>query len=387
MKRIALAIENFSRNAGGAESYAVSLAHALSENGWEIHVYGKRWDGEPSGASFHQIRVPDWLPVWIQLLNFAFCHRRMIRECRSDIILGFGNTICMNVYQSHGGVHKLSTDRKLFAEPNPFFRSLKRILIYFSLKQRVRHWIESAPFRQSPRPRIVAISEMIQEDIQQIYGIPDPIPVIYNGVDTSRFNPDAMIRFRGILRKKLGLNSGELLFLFASLELRKKGILPLLEASALLKNRTSQKFRILVAGGEPENVVKQKVRSLTLEDQIVFLGKIQNMEICYADADVFILPTYYDACSLVVIEAMASGLPVVTTRYNGASGIIRNGVDGYIVSHPPEPEEIARIMEKLMDSDCRKKIGKSAATTGSRFSAEKNHREMIRIFESIISGT
>jgi UDP-glucose:(heptosyl)LPS alpha-1,3-glucosyltransferase len=385
LKSIALAIENFSRFAGGAESYAVSLAHALVENSWEVHLFGKSWDGEPSGAFFHRIQILEWLPAWIQLLIFAVSHRKMMQQYHCDVILGFGNTICMNVYQSHGGVHRLSTARKILAEPDPLLRIFKRFLIRLSLKHWMRHWIESAPFRQFPRPVIIAISDMIQEDIQKFYRTTDPIPVIYNGVDVSRFNPDAMNRFRGILRKRLGLNPDEVVFLFASLELRKKGILPLIEAAALLRERTSQSFRVLVAGGEPENFIQRKLRSLSIQDQVVFIGKIQKMEECYADADVFILPTYYDACSLVVIEAMASGLPVITTQYNGAAGIIQNGESGFVVSHPPRPEEIASAMEKLMISDCRGKIGEKAAKTGSRFSFEKNHQEMITIFESIIA--
>ena len=152
MKKIALAIENFSRYAGGAESYAVSLASALVDNAWEVHLYGQTWDGEPDSAIFHQIKIPAYLPSWAKMIWFAMKHRRLIQAEGFDVVLGFGNTIYMNVYQSHGGVHKLSTSRKTYSENNTVRRLLKRLLITLSAKQWVRHWIESSPFRLYPRP-------------------------------------------------------------------------------------------------------------------------------------------------------------------------------------------------------------------------------------------
>ena len=385
MKTIALAIENFSRYAGGAEAYAVSLAQKLATEGWEIHLFGKTWDGEPSQAHFHRILIPDCMPAWIQILWFAFQHRRMTRLRHFDIILGFGNTIRMNVYQSHGGVHPLSTARKAFSEPNRLLRGLKRLLIRFSPKQWARHWIESAPFRQIPKPVLVAISDMIRIDIRSFYNINDPISVVYNGVDTARFNPESCRQLRGKLRQSLGLEPEEAVFLFPSLDLRKKGILPLVEALAILKGRAFRQFRLLVAGGRPGRFLRNRIQTLGLERFVLFLGPVRNMEECYADAQVLVLPTYYDACSLVVIEAMACGLPAVTTQFNGAAGIIENGKSGFVIAHPPDAEEIADCMEQLLIPERLEAMSRTAALTGSRFSTEKNHRQMMDIFEAVIS--
>jgi len=76
VKKIALAIENFSKHKGGAESYAVSLASTLVESGWETHLFGKNWDGEPSAAIFHRITIPKLLPSWAKMLLFALKHSR-----------------------------------------------------------------------------------------------------------------------------------------------------------------------------------------------------------------------------------------------------------------------------------------------------------------------
>jgi len=94
-----------------------------------------------------------------------------------------------------------------------------------------------------------------------------------------------------------------------------------------------------------------------------------------------VLPTYYDACSLVVIEAMASGIPSITTIFNGASGIIADGKNGYIISHPPNPSDLADKMHLLMDHKKRRKMSEEAFRTGQEYSAERNHREMMRVLD------
>jgi len=104
----------------------------------------------------------------------------------------------------------------------------------------------------------------------------------------------------------------------------------------------------------------------------------------YANSDAFVLPTYYDACSLVVIEAMASGLPAITTIYNGAAGIIDDGANGYIISHPPDASELADKMYLLMDKKRIKNISREAALAGQKYSAERNHKEIMRVLDEAV---
>jgi UDP-glucose:(heptosyl)LPS alpha-1,3-glucosyltransferase len=383
MKTIALAIENSSRFAGGAESYTVSLAHSLIREGWEVHLFGESWDGEPEGAIFHPIKISHWQPRWMQMLRFALEHRRLTLSRGFDVVLGFGNTIHMNVYQSHGGVHLYSTMRKLHAEKSFVRRLANRFLIWFSLKQWIRHWIESAPFRMKPLPRIIAISQMIKEDMERFYGVNGrQIEVIYNGVDPARFHPG----LRKLPRSPLGPGSKEAVFLFASYELKKKGIVPLMEATAILKERGEEAFRVMVAGADPDHRLARRLGRLGLTKTLLFLGRVRNMEECYAQSDVLVLPTFYDACSLVVFEAMACGIPCITTRTNGAAGIISDGVDGYILNHPPQPQDLANKMALLLDPERRSSMGHAAATTALQYTTQRNHEEILRILNAAVSS-
>jgi UDP-glucose:(heptosyl)LPS alpha-1,3-glucosyltransferase len=385
MKKIALAIENFSRFAGGAESYAVSLACTLIDHSWEVHFFGQRWDGEPNNAIFHRIYIPKFLPRPLKLILFALKHRKEMKREQFDIVLGFGSTISMNVYQSHGGVHWLSTERMLYACESPLIRILKRLLTKLSLKHRARNWIESAPFRQNPRPKIIAISRMIRDDMASYFHISkEEIEVVFNGVDLKRLNESHREKLQSPLRQRLNITSGNVIFLFVSYNLKKKGIVPLVEAAALLKKSGEKNFSIIVVGDRPYRSLLRRIDRLGIGQAIFFPGPVKNVDEYYANADVFVLPTYYDACSLVLLEAMASGLPAITTEYNGAAGVIVNGENGYIISHPPQPQELATKMASLLSEENRRKMSLSASRSIKEYSIIKNHQHLLKIFDETI---
>jgi len=384
VKTIALAIENFSGFVGGAESYASSLASNLVTRGWEVHLFGLSWDGEPPAACFRKIRVPRPLPSWVKMILFALQHRSMVKGKGFDVVLGFGNTIYMNVYQSHGGVHRFSTSRKVYSESNSVLRLLKRVLIALSPKDKARQWIESAPFRIEPRPRIIAISELVRNDMASFYSIDkDEIQLIYNGTDTQRYNMGLRERLRGPLRESLGLKEGDIAFVFISYDLRKKGIAPLIEAAAQLRRSKAGGFKLVVVGESPYPSLFRRIAGLGLKETVIFAGPTKSPEECYAGCDVLVLPTFYDACSLVVMEAMACGLPAITTTANGASGIITHGKDGYIISHPPNFNELADAMEACFSQETLGRMSKEASITGQRYSLESNHAEMLRVFDEV----
>lgn len=379
--KIALAIENFSMFGGGAEAYAVQLAQTLVTDGWEVHLYGYAWDGVPAEAHFHRIpQPPRWLPPSIRILHFAFRHRGMIESENYDVILGFGNTIVMNVYQSHGGVHYLSTVRKLKAVRNPVVRSLKRLAAFLAPKYYARAWIEAAPFRTRPRPIIVAIADMVRQDMAEHFGLqPEEIRLVYNGIDPGRARSmdDGA---RSAMRRSLQFRD-EVVFLFMAYDFRKKGVRYLVEAAGALRDKVgSDAFRVLVVGGSPSPSLRSLVSRRGLDRVVTFHGPTREPHAVYAASDVFVLPTFYDACSLVVFEAMAAGLPVITTVFNGAAGIVTEGVDGKILKDPADTLDMAAAMEFFLPTERRKAAASAAERTAAHHTLEENHRQMLAIF-------
>jgi UDP-glucose:(heptosyl)LPS alpha-1,3-glucosyltransferase len=164
-----------------------------------------------------------------------------------------------------------------------------------------------------------------------------------------------------------------------SYDLKKKGIGPLVEAAGRLHRRRTGRFRVLVVGGTPSAAIQRRIRTLDLGAVVFFEGKATSAEGYFANADAFVLPTFYDACSLVVLEAMACGLPVITTTANGAAGILTDGREGYVVGHPPRPETLAEKMERMLDLSTRTAMGRAARETARAYTIENNHRDMIRV--------
>ncbi len=384
LMKIAMAMENFSRYGGGAESYAVELAQTLVSEGWEVHLYGHSWDGQPAEAVFHSIpKLPRWVPPSIKILSFAFRHRTMIAAEGFDVVLGFGNTLIMNVYQSHGGVHFISNIRKLQAIRNPLARWLKFGALLATPKYHARAWIESAPFRKSQRPVIIAISDMVRNDMADYFHInKDDIRLVYNGIDPSRLGAVKADR-RQELRKSLGFDN-EVLFLFMSYDFRKKGLRYLVEAAGRLRDRLGTgRFGVVAVGAQPSPHLQRLVSKLQLSDIVVFPGTTREPEAFCRACDVFVLPTFYDACSLVVFEAMAAGLPAITTEFNGAAGIIHRGIDGIVLHDPVNIDEMADAMERFLRPEVLKSASEAARQTASAYTAEANHRQMLAILNEV----
>ena len=119
-----------------------------------------------------------------------------------------------------------------------------------------------------------------------------------------------------------------------------------------------------------------------------FSGPTTEPEEVYHACDVFILPTFYDACSLVVLEAlpMAAGLPAITTVFNGAAGIITEGRDGLILKDPRNTDEMSAAMQRFLDRNILQDASAAANLTASNYTIERNHHQMINVFRNLHSG-
>ncbi|MGC9028967.1 MAG: glycosyltransferase family 4 protein [Desulfomonilaceae bacterium] len=379
-----MALEKFDPYAGGVEAYAVGLARELVAQGWEVHLYGYSWANDPPDAIFHQITpLPRFFPSSIKNLHFALRHREMVMLQDFDVVLGFGNTLVMNVYQSHGGVHRFSVMRKIDAIRNPLVRIFKRLVAFASPKYYARAWIEGAPFRAATRPVLIAISEMVKKDLCRYFGVKeDDVLLIYNGADQSKCAKVEEARIFET-RRRLGFKE-RLIFLFMAYDLRKKGAHYLLEAAKKLKvSAGSSKFGVLFVGGAPSSGMRSFVKKHGLTDNVVFLGPTTEPELYFRACDVLVLPTFYDACSLVVFEALAAGTPVITTRFNGAAGAIREGVTGFILESPRDTDALANAMEKFLDRQFLARAKEAAQTDSRLYRIEDNYRKMIDVFTAV----
>ena len=366
--KIGLAIYNFDPKKGGAERYAYDLATDLLNRGHQVYVFCSKAVNLRGVviAKFDTVRFPRWL----RSLFFALNHRRYRKMFSLDIMLGFGNTLDIDVYQSHGGVQRFWMEREIASYDDPREKRIKAALLRNSLNQRIQRWVEEYPIRRGGYSRIVAISDMVKGHMKEHYSLKDDkIDVVYNGVDTEKFRPGDQ------------KNTQKMEILFSAGNFRLKGLLPLLTATGQLAKERSD-FQLLIMGRGRKERYEETIGRLGIGNMVRFLGETSSPEMIYRQAHALVHPTFYDACSLTTMESMASGLPTVTTRWNGASALIGSD-EGYVIEGPEDIEALTDAIRKLFSKEKRIVMGKKARLKLEEYTIVRNVDLMENIFQEV----
>jgi UDP-glucose:(heptosyl)LPS alpha-1,3-glucosyltransferase len=380
--RFAIGLRDFSKKKGGAERYLVDLCTRMATEGHEVHIYTEHHDEEDPGIYFHPVKTIPF-PRSMQLFSFATRATREIENGNYDIIFGVGNTLKADILQPHGGVHWAWFWRSLRAYENPSLRMIKLLGRVLSLKQWVSGWIEGAPYQAKRLRAIIAISDMVKQDMMHWYQIPEErIHVVYNGVDIERFHPRNR-RYREEIRKRYGIGD-EFVILFVSNNFRMKGLVFLIKALAAMKKEDSPPFKLLVLGRDRQHSYVGLARDMGIFEEVIFAGSTHEPEKYYGASDLLVHPTLYDACSLTVFEALASGLPVVTTHSNGASGIITQGQEGFVIPDPRDDQALVEKISFFLNRERVEKASVAARHLAESYSLERNWREMEQVFKNTL---
>jgi UDP-glucose:(heptosyl)LPS alpha-1,3-glucosyltransferase len=381
--KIALGIRDFSPSRGGAERYLVDLMQFLAREGHEVHVFAHRFDESIEGLQLHTVK-PFPFPKGLRILSFALkCLKQMKRD-NFDVIMGVGNTWRADLLQPHGGVHWKWFWRSLRAYKSPWLWGAKFLGRILSLKQWVEGIVEDAPYRKGVK-KIVAISEMVKKDIIDYYGIPEEnIAVIYNGVDTEHFHPRNK-KYREKIRSLYGLSPQDVVLIFVSHNFRLKGLRYLIQSLPLIKKK-HKNVKLLVVGRDNHVPYWHLAKKMGCGEDIFFAGGVRDLERYYPSADILVHPTFYDACSLVVLEALASGVPVITTRYNGAGGIITDGQEGFVLEDPREVETLTEKILYLSDPIRLQEVSIAARVLAEQYPQKKSYTAMIEVLKSTVSS-
>jgi UDP-glucose:(heptosyl)LPS alpha-1,3-glucosyltransferase len=368
---------NITRRKGGAERYLVDLCARMAGEEFEVHVYAEHWDDEVRGVHIHRIKTIRF-PKSLRLLSFAVRATKEIEKRNYDVTLGVGNTLRADIHQPHGGVHWAWFWRSLRAYDNSIMWVVKFLGRVLSPKQWVQGYIERAPFKRNDFYRIIAISDMVKQDVMNWYRIPENrVVVIYNGVDTERFHPRNR-QYREEIRRKHGIGD-EFVILFVSNNFRMKGLGHLIKALADLKKRKFPPFKCLILGRDKKVPYVRLARRLEISGEVIFVGSTDEPEKYYGAADLLVHPTFYDACSLTVLEALASGLPVITTVLNGAAGTITDGQGGFVIQSPRDHQALPEKIGLFFDERRREESRAHARRCVERFPMELNYREMVSV--------
>jgi len=332
---------------GGAEAYLLRFAEAARAAGHEaVLICGSEWPRDVWPG--HQVIVPGDGPE-----DFAD-HLAERRESGGwDVLFSLERVWACDVYRAGDGVHAAWLERRRQFEPawRGLFRGLQR-------KHREILELECALFTGGAR-RIIANSQMVKDEIIRHFGTQaDHLHVIHNGVPIRAAEPGS----REKVRAELGIAPTEFVVFFAGSGWERKGLRHAIGAVNGLKTSAT----LLVAG-------RGEQRGLPPSNRVKFLGPLpgDRMWATFAAADVFVLPTLYDPFSNACIEALAAGLPVITTTANGFAEIIERGVEGDVVE-PGDTKALRAALESWADPKRREDIRPRLIEKAGKHSVEHN---------------
>ena len=340
---------------GGTERYLNLLAHHLASEGHEVVIVCRRHAEAPHPAvRFEVLHAPALGASW-RLLAFGRAVEAHVAHAGYDVVFGLGKTWTHDVVRLGGGLH--GTYLRLAHEDTLTPR--KRLLGSGRLKNRLVLAIEQRALAPDAARRVIVNSEMVRRDVLATYALaPESVVLIHNGVDLAFFHPGRRLAEGRALRHTLGLERDAPVVLFLGTGYGRKGLDVLLDAFALLL-RTRPDARLVVAGYDSgAKRFEARAKELGLSAATRFLGGRRDPEVCYAAADVYALPTRYDPFANTTLEALASGLPVVTTAANGGAEVIAPGPAGAIAE--PQPEAFAAALSALLEPE-RRALGAAAA--------------------------
>lgn len=365
--KIALVVHDYHKT-GGHSRYVAELAERFAGE-HDVHVFANRFHG-PLHEAIQYHHVPAWrisslttilsfLPLATLRLGGGF-----------DIVHAQGASCwCPDVVTAHICLEGWFAAQ---AEHRGGLRWSQRVFRALGCR------LERAIYQQRRSPRVIAVSERVRRDLMEYYRRTSGVTVIHHGVDLDRFHPRQRLRYRSSMRKALGFTETDVVALFVG-DLQ-KGATTAMEAIARTEN-----ISLLLVSRSPLDPYRRRAARMGVSHRVVFAPPTDEIERIYAVADVFLFPTSYDAFGMVITEAMAMGLPVITSRAAGAAELIVHGQEGILVDRPTDAEQWARALRQLFDdASLRERLGRAARRKVESYTWDRVAEETMTVYRQAL---
>ena len=240
---------------------------------------------------------------------------------------------------------------------------------------------ERLQYRMPTLGAVIAVSEGLKENIVRHYGVDESmIHVIPNAVDpATRLAGEQKLRARARVRRKHSLGETDIVALFVGGNWERKGLAVVLRALAA---RALGRVKLLVVGSGDVGYYGRLARQVGVSDRVIFAGRTDHVEEYYAAGDLLGFPSAYESCGLVIFEAAANGLPIVSTPVYGAQQLLADGHNGYLVERTPE--DVARKMQLLIRDPVRMRaMGENARKSSKRYSVDALAERTLKVFDKV----
>lgn len=380
-RRLRIAVLNrvFSPTGGGAERYSIALVEELSQR-HEIHVFAQQIDHRWPGVTYHHVSAPLVKPRWINQLWYATATWWATRR-GFDIVHSHENTWHGQVQT----VHVLPVKYNLFHGRTGLRLAMRLLKMLTSPRLLTYLWLEHVRFSSRNTCCIVVTSNSLAEQMKNTYPASIPfLQVVTPGVRTT--GNIATLEEKHAARQRLGLPDAGYGILFLGNDYRKKGLEALLQALRLLPVNI---WLAVVGNASQIPVFKALAKETETLDRVVFLGALNDVSDAYIASDCLAHPTLEDTFAMVVLEAMAHGLPVVVSseRYCGISGSLIHEKNALILSDPHDSLALAKALLRLhQDPSLSHELSKSAVEFASSHQWSTIGSQQEKIYFSLLEN-
>ncbi len=388
---VALVQESVDAQRGGAETSTLEMARCLAAQGATVTIVAAGDASAAAETGSSDVRI---LPVRAGGSSKAARTRAFLAAaeaaCRSggfDVVHALAPLASADVYQPRGGTYVETIERTLAVTRNPLVRALKSVGRRFNGRQQLLLRAERELLTRRPPPIVAAVSRYVGRQVVEQYGVSaERVRVIFNGVATKRVDEASRAGERTRLRTQWGAGDETFVWLLVAHNFQLKGVR---EAIAALQHAydwllTGPSWRLAIVGRGEIDRYATIAAERNMQRYVHFAGAASSIGACYAAADGLLHPTWYDPCSRVVLEALCEGLPVVTTRWNGAAEAIREGLDGAVVAAPSDAKALAEAMQRAASREVRLEARRNAAARREELSMSRHARELIALYEEVL---
>ncbi|WP_456324999.1 glycosyltransferase family 4 protein [Desulfonauticus submarinus] len=331
---IALYLPRFSIY-GGVERFAYNLAAYLNKNNFKvIFICARKEISPPPNVKIICTGRPPLSKIG-KMSWYAFFAQKIKNQIHADIHFSLGKTLSQDIVRVGGGPLKIFWELSQKAYPG-FEKKIKILRRKLSPANQLTFWLEKKQFTQAKK--IICVSDHVKEWLLKAYPhIPlNKITVIYNLPDLNKFYPQPMLKTT--FRKKYNLPLNKKIILTVATNFKLKGIEYLIKSLKYLPTN----YCLAVAGKRNASSYLKLSKKLNLTKRVFFLGQVKEIECLYPACDLFVLNSFYDACSNALLEAMACGLTAISSIFNGSS-VFLNGNN--LINDPANPKHIANVIQ------------------------------------------
>jgi UDP-glucose:(heptosyl)LPS alpha-1,3-glucosyltransferase len=365
--KIAFIVRKY-QTSGGTERYTYNISNALAEKGHNITIFCNKSNITPPNRNIHIVKIPQ-LPLGRTIKTFWFylCTKGLNLK-NYDIVQGSGKVTAQDIYRAGGGFHKLFLREKGKQSDTFYDKAVMKI--------------EKEIYNPLNTKFIISVSNYIAKEINTEFNFPlNRIAVFHNPVDLKFFNTKNRDAIKAVTDKKYNIPENYVKFLFVANNFKLKGLPLIIRTLNYFEN-----FKLFIIGGDNLQKTVENIPQ-KIKDKIVHVGEKKGEDLVnfFKSCDVLLHPTVFDPFANVCLEAMACGLPVVTTKINGASEILENFKDGIVIEHSEDKKNFKIAVEKLIfNRNFLKQLSENALKTVKNYSIERYAEKLTDFYIAVL---